>query len=42
MTACWVLSDPDEADEIFAAAPKELADLMWKGLRRGGEEENDE
>ncbi len=34
MTACWVLSDPDEADEIFAAAPKELADLMWKGLRK--------
>ncbi len=42
MTACWVLSDPDEADEIFAAAPKELADLMWKGLRQGGEEENSE
>jgi TetR/AcrR family fatty acid metabolism transcriptional regulator len=34
MTACWVLSDPCEADEIFAAAPRELADLMWKGLRR--------
>ncbi len=34
LTACWVLSDPSEADEIFAAAPKELADLMWKGLRR--------
>jgi len=38
MTACWVLSDPDEADEIFALAPKELADLMWKGLRRGEED----
>jgi TetR/AcrR family fatty acid metabolism transcriptional regulator len=41
MTACWVLSDPSEADEIFASAPKELADLMWKGLRQGEEEEND-
>lgn len=39
MTACWVLSDPDEADEIFAAAPKELADLMWKGLRRSEDNE---
>jgi len=38
MTACWVLSDPDEADEVFARAPKELADLMWKGLRRSEEE----
>ncbi len=34
MTACWVLADPDEADGIFASAPGELADLMWKGLRR--------
>ena len=41
MTACWVLSDPGEADEIFASAPKELADLMWKGLRRSDDEEND-
>jgi TetR/AcrR family fatty acid metabolism transcriptional regulator len=38
MTACWVLSDPSEADEIFASAPKELADLMWKGLRRSDDE----
>jgi TetR/AcrR family fatty acid metabolism transcriptional regulator len=38
MTACWVLSDPSEADEIFASAPKELADLMWKGLRRSDAE----
>ncbi|GAF68106.1 unnamed protein product [marine sediment metagenome] len=38
MTACWVLSDPSEADEIFALAPKELADLMWKGLRRSDDE----
>ena len=38
MTACWVLSDPDEADQVFARAPKELADLMWKGLRRSEEE----
>ena len=42
MTACWVLSDPGEADEIFASAPKELADLMWKGLRQGEEKENDD
>jgi TetR/AcrR family fatty acid metabolism transcriptional regulator len=41
MTACWVLSDPGEADEIFAAAPKELADLMWKGLRRSDKEDID-
>ena len=34
MTACWVLGDPGEAEDTFAAAPKELADLMWKGLRR--------
>ena len=40
MTACWVLSDPDEADEIFASAPKELTDLMWKGLRQGGESDD--
>ncbi len=38
MTACWVLSDPSEAEEIFEAAPKELADLMWKGLRRSENE----
>ena len=42
MTACWVLSDPGEADDIFASAPKELADLMWKGLRQRDKEENDE
>lgn len=34
MTACWVLGDPGEAEDMFAAAPKELADLMWEGLRR--------
>ena len=37
MTACWVLGDPSDAEETFAAAPKELADLMWKGLRHDGE-----
>ena len=34
MTAGWVLADAGEADQVFAAAPGELADLMWKGLRR--------
>jgi len=38
MTACWVLGDPGEADETFAAAPKELADLMWKGLQSNVEQ----
>jgi len=38
MTACWVLSDPSQAEEIFEAAPKELADLMWNGLRRTDED----
>lgn len=37
MTACWVLGDPTDAEQTFAAAPKELADLMWKGLRHDGE-----
>jgi TetR/AcrR family fatty acid metabolism transcriptional regulator len=39
MTACRVLSDSDEVDEIFEAAPRELADLMWKGLRRSEDDE---
>jgi len=32
MTACWVFSS-DSSDNALAAAPKELADLMWRGLR---------
>jgi len=32
MTACWVSSSPDDEDDIFASAPKELADLIWMGL----------
>ncbi|MBE0635765.1 TetR/AcrR family transcriptional regulator [Candidatus Bipolaricaulota bacterium] len=32
MTACWVFSTPDEEADIFASAPKELADLIWMGL----------
>ena len=39
MTACWVLSDPDEAEEVFEAAPRELANLMWKGLCRSHDED---
>jgi len=37
MTVCWVLGDRADADETFATAPKELTDLMWKGLRRDAE-----
>jgi len=33
MTACWVFSS-NSSDNTLAAAPKELADLMWRGLRR--------
>jgi len=32
MTACQVFSS-DTEDDVLAAAPKELADLMWRGLR---------
>ncbi len=32
MTACWVFSSPDDEDDIFSSAPKELADLIWMGL----------
>lgn len=32
MTACWVFASPDDEDEVLAAAPKELADLIWMGL----------
>ena len=37
MTACWVFSSADEEDDIFASAPKELANLIWMGL--GNQEE---
>jgi len=37
MTVCWALGDRADADETFATAPKELTDLMWKGLRRDAE-----
>lgn len=39
MTACWVFSSPDDEDDIFASAPKELADLIWMGL--GNRQEGD-
>ncbi len=32
MTACWLFASSDEAEEILAAAPRELADLIWSGL----------
>jgi TetR/AcrR family transcriptional regulator, fatty acid metabolism regulator protein len=32
MTACWVFSSPEDEDDVFASAPKELADLIWMGL----------
>jgi len=32
MTACWVFAGPDDEEDIFASAPKELADLIWMGL----------
>jgi len=34
MTACRVLAEGSDAEDALAVAPKELADLMWKGLRR--------
>ena len=37
MTACWALADPADADEIASAAPRELTDLMWKGLAAKGD-----
>lgn len=40
MTACWVFSSPDDEDDIFASAPKELADLIWMGLGNRSETTN--
>ena len=40
MTACWVFASPDEEDDIFESAPKELADLIWMGLGTRGENVN--
>lgn len=40
MTACWVFSSPDDEDDIFASAPKELADLIWMGLGNRSETVN--
>ena len=34
MTVCRVLAVGSDPEEALAQAPKELADLMWKGLRR--------
>jgi len=34
MTTCRVLAEGSDAEDALAVAPKELADLMWKGLRR--------
>ena len=40
MTACWVFSSPDDEDDVFASAPKELADLIWMGLGNQSETAN--
>lgn len=40
MTACWVFSSPDDEDDIFSSAPKELADLIWMGLGNQAESAN--
>ena len=40
MTACWVFSSPDDEDDVFASAPKELADLIWMGLGNRSETAN--
>jgi TetR/AcrR family fatty acid metabolism transcriptional regulator len=40
MTACWVFSSPDDEDDIFSSAPKELADLIWMGLGNRSESSN--
>jgi len=41
MTACWVFASPDDEDDIFASAPKELADLIWMGLGNREDLSND-
>ncbi len=41
MTACWVFASPGEEDDIFASAPRELADLIWRGLGKIEESENE-
>jgi TetR/AcrR family fatty acid metabolism transcriptional regulator len=33
MSACGLIYDPKEADEILEHAPDELSDLIWQGLR---------
>jgi len=40
MTACWVFSSPDDEDDVFASAPKELADLIWMGLGNRPEDDH--
>ena len=40
MTACWVFSSSGDEDDIFASAPKELADLIWMGLGNRSETAN--
>ena len=40
MTACWVFSSPADEEDIFASAPKELADLIWMGLGNRSEAAN--
>ncbi|MFC2082974.1 TetR/AcrR family transcriptional regulator [Candidatus Bipolaricaulota bacterium] len=40
MTACWVFSSPEDEEDVFAAAPRELADLIWMGLGNRSENVN--
>ena len=40
-SACCFIYEPDEAREMLDSAPAELADLMWRGLRRRDDERTD-
>jgi len=35
MSACGIVYEPDKAEEILKAAPEELANLIWRGLKAG-------
>lgn len=36
MSACGIVCEPERSEEILKAAPEELANLIWRGLRAGG------
>ena len=42
VVACGLIYPPREAREIFAAAPDELAEFIWRGLQRTEEEKGNE